>query len=113
MKVMSRSGALLRTTRERAGLSQRELARRSGVAPTLISAYENGRRTPSGDALLRLLDAAGASVEVTTSVERSRDAAAQLEQVAALGMALPRRDRGPLRYPSFRELTQSRQVRTV
>jgi len=104
---VSRSGELLRDTRHRAGLSQRELARRSGVAATLISAYENGRRVPSGDALLRLLDAAGATVEVTTGVDRAREAAAQLEQVAALAMALPRRDPGPLRYPSFRSLLRA------
>ena len=101
---MSRSGELLRSTRHRAGLSQNELARRSQVAPTLISAYENGRRVPSGDALIRLLEACGGSVEVTTTVERARDAAAQLEQVTAMAMALPRRPAGPLAYPTFRSL---------
>ena len=90
--------------RLRAGLSQNELARRSNVASTLISAYENGRRVPSGDALLRLLDACGGSVEVTTTVERARDAAAQLEQVAAVAMTLPRRKPGRLAYPTFRSL---------
>ncbi len=102
---MSRSGDLLRAVRLRAGLSQKELARRSGVASTLISAYENGRRVPSGDALLRLIEACGGSVDVTTTVERARDAAAQLEQVAALAIALPRREPGRLEYPSFRRLT--------
>lgn len=101
---MSRSGELLRTVRHRAGLSQNELARRSDVASTLISAYENGRRVPSGDALLRLLEACGASVDVTTTVERGRDAAAQLEQVTAMAMALPRREPGRLAYPTFRSL---------
>lgn len=101
---MSRSGELLRDVRRRAGLSQNELARRSGVAATLISAYENGRRVPGGDALLRLIEACGGSLDVTTSVDRGRAAAAQLEQVAALAMALPRRDPGALGYPSFRRL---------
>jgi transcriptional regulator with XRE-family HTH domain len=95
---------MLRETRRRAGLSQNELARRSKVASTLISAYENGRRVPSGDALLRLIDACGGEVHITTTVERAQAAAAQLEQVAALAMALPRRDPGPLEYPSFRRL---------
>ena len=101
---MSRSGELLRDVRRRAGLSQPELARRSGVAATLISAYENGRRVPGGDALIRLIEACGGTVQVETSVERARGAAAQLEQVVALAMALPRRTPGPLTYPTFRSL---------
>ena len=101
---MSRSGELLHDVRRRAGLSQNELARRSGIAATLISAYENGRRVPGGDALLRLIEACGGSLDVTTTVDRARDSAAQLEQVAALAMALPRRDAGALAYPSFRQL---------
>ena len=101
---MSRSGEVLREVRHRAGLSQHELARRSHVASTLISAYENGRRVPGGDILIKLIEACGGSVDVTTTVERGRNAAAQLEQVAALAMTLPRREPGPLTYASFRAL---------
>jgi transcriptional regulator with XRE-family HTH domain len=104
---MTRSGLLLREVRQRAGLSQNELARRSGVAATLISTYENGRRVPSGDTLIKLVEACGGSIDVTTTVERARDAAGQLEQVTALAMALPRRDPGPLDYPSFRRLRRA------
>jgi hypothetical protein len=95
---------MLREVRHRAGLSQNELARRSDVASTLISAYENGRRVPSGDALIRLIEACGGSFDTTTTVDRGRDAAEQLKQVAAIAMALPRRTPGPLGYPSFRQL---------
>jgi transcriptional regulator with XRE-family HTH domain len=102
---VSRSGAVLREVRRSAGLSQHELERRSGIASTLISAYENGRRVPGGDALIRLIEACGGTVDVTTSVDRGRNAAAQLEQVAALAMSLPRREPGALAYPSFRTLT--------
>ena len=73
-------------------------------AATLISAYKNGRRVPGGDALLRLIEACGGSLDTTTTVERGRDAAAQLEQVSAIAMALPRRKPGPLAYPTFRQL---------
>lgn len=38
---------VLRELRERAGLSQSQLASRSGVAQPNIAAYESGRRTPS------------------------------------------------------------------
>ncbi len=101
---METSGQLLRRARVAAGFSQRALAERFGCDKTLISAYENGRREPGADQLLRLLAAASARVEVTSSVDAGRDAAAQLEQVAALAMALPRRDAGRLAYPSFRTL---------
>lgn len=101
---MSRSGDALREVRRRAGLSQKELARRSGIASTLISAYENGRRVPSGDALIRLIEACGGSLDLTTTVDRGRNAARGLEQVAALAMTLPRREAGQLEFPPFRSL---------
>jgi transcriptional regulator with XRE-family HTH domain len=101
---MSESADLLRRARARAGLTQRELARRTGVAQPLISAYEKGRRQPGADMLLRLLRATGHEVALTSTVEASREAAAKLEQVAALAMALPVRDRGPLAFPSWRSL---------
>lgn len=44
--------------RRRAGLSQRELARLSGVAQPNIAAYETGRRQPSPRMLSRLAAAA-------------------------------------------------------
>lgn len=44
----------LRELRERAGLSQAQLAVRSGVAQPNIAAYESGRRTPSAAMLGRL-----------------------------------------------------------
>jgi transcriptional regulator with XRE-family HTH domain len=102
--MTGRTGQLLREARADAGLTQRQLSRRSGVAPTLISAYENGRRQPAGDTLLALLDALGVRMEPTGSVPASRPAAAALEQVCAMAMALPRREPGPLCYPSFASL---------
>lgn len=104
--MLTRSASLLRAARRQAGLTQRQLAARGGIAVTLLSAYENGRRQPAGDTLLRLLEAAGAQLQVVSRVEQSRTAAAQLEQVCALAMALPRREAGPLRYPSFAELSR-------
>ncbi|MEZ2370578.1 helix-turn-helix domain-containing protein [Arthrobacter sp. Y-9] len=44
----------VREIREAAGLSQAELARRSGVAQPNIAAYEAGRRKPSVDMVNRL-----------------------------------------------------------
>jgi predicted nucleotidyltransferase len=48
----------IRVARERAGLTQEELAEASGVARPNIAAYESGTRRPSPAMLRRLLDAA-------------------------------------------------------
>ncbi len=55
----SLSSALLQLARLKAGLSQRELAKRVGVPVTMISAYERDQRQPTLGTLLRLLRAAG------------------------------------------------------
>jgi len=96
---------LLLRARRAAGLSQRALSRRTGVPQSLISAYETGDRQPGADMLLRLLRATGHEVELTNTVERSREAAARLEQVCALAMALPSRPPGKLAFPSWAELS--------
>ncbi len=49
-------GARLRTLRASRGLSQRELARRSGVANGLISLIEQERTSPSVSSLKKILD---------------------------------------------------------
>jgi transcriptional regulator with XRE-family HTH domain len=102
---MSESGRLLRKARQEAHLSQRSLARRTGVPQSLISAYESGTRQPGSDMFLRLLRGTGNEVVVSSTVERSREAAKKLEQVCALAMALPSRQPGPLTYPTWRSLT--------
>jgi hypothetical protein len=50
---------LLRDARQRAGLSQTELARRAAVAQSVISAYESDRREPGLAMLTKLIEAAG------------------------------------------------------
>jgi uncharacterized protein len=59
-----RAGGLLRRARVGAGLSQAELAFRAGIAQSVISAYEAGRRQPSLPTLARLIDAAGCDLVV-------------------------------------------------
>lgn len=55
---------LLRSARERAGLSQAELAARAGVPRTMVSAYERDLRQPSMLTLRRLVGAAGFDLQV-------------------------------------------------
>ena len=50
---------LLRAAREQAGLTQRELARRSGTSQSVVARIEQGRTDPSSATLARLLAAAG------------------------------------------------------
>jgi hypothetical protein len=53
------AGSVVKDARQRAGLSQSELARRAGVTQPVISAYESGRREPSVTLLTKLVEASG------------------------------------------------------
>lgn len=59
---------LLRSARRAAGLTQADLAERSGVARPNIAAYEAGRREPLFHAGVSLLGVAGADVSIETPV---------------------------------------------
>lgn len=48
--------------REKAGMSQRELADRAGVSPGAIGQYETNRKTPRVETLRRLAEALHVSV---------------------------------------------------
>lgn len=54
------STSVVRAARERAGLTQGELARRAGTSRPTVSAYEAGRKSPSLATTQRLLAALGA-----------------------------------------------------
>ena len=49
--------------RDRRGWTQKYLADQAGLSVTFVSEIENDRRTPGTDALLRLADALGASLD--------------------------------------------------
>lgn len=55
---------IVRFARERHGLSQEELSKRSGVSQSLISRYERGLVEPSLATVQRLLNAAGAVMTI-------------------------------------------------
>lgn len=69
---MDVSGQLLKEARTRAGLSQSELARRAGVAQSVICEYEAGRRQPALPTLTKLIAATGH--QLSLSLERADDA---------------------------------------
>jgi uncharacterized protein len=60
-------GSLLRDARRRANLSQTDVARRAGVAQSVVSAYESGRREPALSTLARLISATGYRLEIGIS----------------------------------------------
>jgi len=58
-------GAMIRDARRRARLSQTDLARRAGVAQSVISAYESDRREPGMAMLSKLIEATGHQLTFT------------------------------------------------
>ena len=70
-------GGLLEHARASAGLTQDELARRAGTSRTTLSAYENGRKSPTVATFARLLAGAGYELEAQPQVGFSRQPAAR------------------------------------
>jgi transcriptional regulator with XRE-family HTH domain len=97
----------LRAARDRAGLTQAELAARAGTSQATVSAYESGHKSPSLQTLSRLLAETGARLaveqappaRVDPSPARLRHAGRVLVDVIALAEALPSRHEPELRFP--------------
>jgi transcriptional regulator with XRE-family HTH domain len=100
------AGDLIREIRQQSGLSQAELARRTGLARSVLSAYEHGRRQPAVAALARIASAAGLQVRVARASEPVDSARAGriLTQVLDLAEQLPYRPRAELAYPQLAKL---------
>jgi transcriptional regulator with XRE-family HTH domain len=88
------TAALLREARKRAGLTQTQLAQRSGVAQSTISAYESGRREPGVEALRRLLQAAGFDLTIKRRMPTPEEAGRQLYEVLELADIIRRAKKG-------------------
>ncbi|HUB37145.1 MAG TPA: helix-turn-helix transcriptional regulator [Solirubrobacteraceae bacterium] len=100
------AGELICQIRRRSGLSQAELARRTGIQSSVLSAYEHGRRQPSAAALARIARAAELELTVAplsnrVDLERS---GRTLKDVLDLADAMPKRRRGELTYPPLKRL---------
>jgi transcriptional regulator with XRE-family HTH domain len=70
-------GGLLEHARASAGLTQDELARRAGTSRTTLSAYENGRKSPTVATFARLLSEAGCELAAQPQVTFTRQPAAR------------------------------------
>jgi transcriptional regulator with XRE-family HTH domain len=95
------AGDLIAQIRRVSNLSQAELARRSGLQSSVLSAYEHGRRQPSVSALARIARAAGLEPAISPlsdadALERS---GRNLPAVLDLADHMPSKSRGELTYP--------------
>jgi transcriptional regulator with XRE-family HTH domain len=95
------ASTLIGEIRRESGLSQAELARRSGIQSSVLSAYEHGRRQPSVTALARIAGAAGLEINVGSASEdlALEQAGNILAQVLDLAELIPSRPRRELTYP--------------
>ena len=73
-------GVRLRETREKRGLSQSELAEKSGFHPSAISHFETGRRSPSFDNLRRLADTLNITIDSLLGREQNSSGAGPVAQ---------------------------------
>jgi transcriptional regulator with XRE-family HTH domain len=95
------AGELIREIRHESVLTQAELARRTGLARSVLSAYEHGHRQPSVAALARIAAAAGVELRLARQADRAvtEHAGRVLSQVLDLAEQLPYRPRPELAYP--------------
>jgi len=87
------AAALLQLARLRASLSQSQLAERAGVSPTMISAYERGRREPSLPTLTRLVRAAGFDLRIHLAPPDKHDEVLSQLEASRTPSERARRDR--------------------
>ena len=92
---------LIAQIRSISGLSQAELARRSGLDRSVLNAYEHRRRQPSVAAVSRVAGAVGLELQLGSAPGAAADehAGKVLAQVLDLAAALPYRPRAELEYP--------------
>lgn len=77
------AAGLLREARKRAGLTQRELARRAGTAQSVVARIERGVTSPSLGTLARLAAAAGFDL-LTSLLPRPAARSHMLEDVGRI-----------------------------
>ena|ERR1043165_9054507 len=85
-------GDRLRKTREGKGLSQAELAEKSGLQPSAVSHFEAGRRSPSFDNLRALADALAVSTDHLLGRARPDSAGPLVEKLFRRAGQMTQRD---------------------
>ncbi len=102
------AGKLIRQIRQESGLRQIELARRSRIPSSVLSAYEHGHRQPGVAALARIAEVVGLQVRVGPASDEMAliRAGKILAQVLDLAEQLPYRPRSRLAYPPLIRLAK-------
>jgi len=101
------AGRLIRSARQQAGLTLRELAVQAGTSHSTLAAYEAGRVAPNSDTLDRVLRAAGFAVDVelcrrVDGPDGDRSARGrELIEVLELAAMFPARHEPTLQAPVF------------
>jgi transcriptional regulator with XRE-family HTH domain len=108
---MTTASKVLEAARRRAGLSQSEWARRSGVTQPMINRYLRDQAQPSVGQLERLLEGAGFEAEIALHPigrRSTRELGDELVQVLYLADALPQHGRDRTLPTPFLELVLRR-----
>ena len=93
---------LIRTARERSGLTLRALGERAGTSHSTLAAYESGRTIPNVNTLDRILGAAGFATDVTLEPRIDRaHRGKELEQALDLAAQFPAHHAERLGFPVF------------
>jgi transcriptional regulator with XRE-family HTH domain len=87
----ARFGSVVRSQRQSAGLSQEELAHRSGLHRTYVTDVERGARNPSLNSIRKLSDALGVSLSALFSLVEGVERKDRAPEISAGGMAESRR----------------------
>ncbi len=74
---------ILKRLREERHLSQRQLAAKIGVSPSMVGLYESGDRMPSFETLLRIRQILGVSTDCLLGVEKDG-----LKNVSVAGLTI-------------------------
>lgn len=98
---MSNTATLLRGARQRAGLSQAQVAARAGVKQPTISDYERGLHEPTAHNLMRVLRACGQRLALVDLRPSPSAASERLSEVLDLAASLPVRHRRTIDVPAL------------
>ena len=102
---------VIRDARQAAGLTQKQLAALAGTSQPTVAIYESGRRDPSTSTLIRLVEACGGELRLSTGHQRVRTpskndlerAGKQLVDVLDLASKLPTSHSPDLKFPRLPE----------
>ena len=96
------AAVLIRTARQRAGLTLRALGKLAGTSHSTLAAYESGRTTPTVGTLDRILRATGFATDVTLTPRIDRaERGRELVEVLELAAEFPARHAAHLEFPMF------------